>query len=364
MTKNSKTEKKPAAFIIMPFDPEFDDFYKDFIKKNLEEVGYDVIRADNIESQRNILQDIVSALYSCDLIIADLTDANSNVFYELGLAHALKKRVILLTHDLSDVPFDLQSYRIIKYDTHFTRIKESERKFKSFAKGAIKGDLIFGNPITDFESVSTGEIKISKEAISKKIENETKKDDRGLIDHMVDYQEGMEELVGVLLRISNATEEIGDEAIKSTAEMELLSSKSFKLKPTLIRNLIKKIAKKLEDYKDIISTENDEYLTINQKIENSLEFIISFQEFKNKDEKEEFEKGISKLSSLEEKSEEAKVSLLSFYDAIKNLPKVEKTWNRAVYSTSSEIDRLINYLDKTISQIRRAKIIGEKKLKA
>lgn len=363
MVKNIKNEKKPMAFVIMPFDSEFDDFYKDFIKKNLEELGYKVIRADDIQSQRNILQDIVSALYSCDLIIADLTVANSNVFYELGLAHALKKRVILLTQELSDIPFDLRSYRMIQYDTHFARIKESERKFRSLAKSAIKGDVIFGNPITDFESASTDEIKTSKEVISKKIENEMKKDDRGLIDHVIDYQEGMEELVEVLQGISNATEEIGDEAIESTSEIELLSSKSPKLKPILARNIIKKIAKKLENYKDIISTENDKYLIINQKIENSLEFIISFQEFKNKDEREEFKKGIGKLNSLEEKAEEAKSSLLSFYESIKNLPKMEKTWNRAVYLTSSEVNRLINYLDKTISQIRRARITGEKKLK-
>lgn len=358
-----KNVKKPTAFVIMPFDTDFDEFYEDFIKGNLEKLGYKVIRADNIESQRNILHDIVSSLYSSDLIIADLTSSNPNVFYELGLAHALKKRVILLTQELSDVPFDLQSYRIINYDTHYKRIKKSEEKFISLAEAAIKGDEIFGNPITDFGSISKGEVKIVKEVLSKKIEDGTKNEDRGLIDHIIDYQEGMEELIEVLNTISIATGEIGREAENSTTEFELLALKPTKLQPVVARNMIRKIAKKLEDYKNIISLENDKYFAINQKIENSLEFIISFQEFKNTDEKEEFEKGIVSLNSLENQSEGAKTSLLSFYDSIKNLPKMEKNWNRAVNLTCIEIDRFIDYLDKTISQIRRARIIGEKKLK-
>ena len=50
------------------------------------------------------------------VLIAVLTNRNPNVFYELGLAHALKKPVVLVSSSEGDVPFDLQHIRVIYYD--------------------------------------------------------------------------------------------------------------------------------------------------------------------------------------------------------------------------------------------------------
>ncbi len=50
------------------------------------------------------------------VLVAELTSRNPNVFYELGLAHALKKPVVLVSSNEADVPFDLQHIRVIYYD--------------------------------------------------------------------------------------------------------------------------------------------------------------------------------------------------------------------------------------------------------
>ena len=50
-----------------------------------------------------------------DLIVADLTGQNANVFYEMGFAHALNKDTILLTQTIGDVPFDLRQRRLVEY---------------------------------------------------------------------------------------------------------------------------------------------------------------------------------------------------------------------------------------------------------
>jgi hypothetical protein len=52
------------------------------------------------------------------VLIAELTSRNANVFYELGLAHALKKPVVLVSSNEADVPFDLHHIRVIYYDVH------------------------------------------------------------------------------------------------------------------------------------------------------------------------------------------------------------------------------------------------------
>ena len=104
-------EEKCTAFVIMAFDKEFDAIYSDLIKPSLEKIGYEVKRADSLLSQQNILKDIVREIASADLIIAELTSLNPNVFYELGIAHALRKPTILLTQSIEELPFDLRSFR-------------------------------------------------------------------------------------------------------------------------------------------------------------------------------------------------------------------------------------------------------------
>ena len=94
----------PNAFVLMSFDNDFEALYTDFIRPVLEECGFAVERADDIENHQNILRDIIEAIDRSDLVIAELTGNNPNVLYELGLAHALKKPVIHLTQALEEVP--------------------------------------------------------------------------------------------------------------------------------------------------------------------------------------------------------------------------------------------------------------------
>jgi nucleoside 2-deoxyribosyltransferase len=59
--------------------------------------------------------DIWKGILKARIVIADITDRNPNVFYELGIAHTLGKPVILLTQKLTDIPFDLNRFRHIVY---------------------------------------------------------------------------------------------------------------------------------------------------------------------------------------------------------------------------------------------------------
>lgn len=138
------------AFVIMPFSEDFIDIYQFLIVGGLKDAGYVVKRADDIRSQSNILGDIVEGIVSSDLIVADLTGANPNVYYELGIAHALNKKVILLTQEIDELPFDLRSYRVVAYSEHFSRMNQAKVELSQLAKDALKGKLPFGNPVKDF----------------------------------------------------------------------------------------------------------------------------------------------------------------------------------------------------------------------
>lgn len=72
------------------------------------------------------------------MILADLTGKNPNVFYEVGLAHATGKPVILISQDMNDIPFDLRGLRIIEYNKNLSNWGE---KLKSDIKNSISATL-------------------------------------------------------------------------------------------------------------------------------------------------------------------------------------------------------------------------------
>src|SRR5436309_8393928 len=109
------------AFIIRPFGVkqgiDFDNVVKELIDPALTALG--VTGRDTIEilKQGNIRIDMFQRLLTADLVIADLSIHNANVFYELGIRHALRgKRTFLLRSNQDAYPFDLQTDRYLAYD--------------------------------------------------------------------------------------------------------------------------------------------------------------------------------------------------------------------------------------------------------
>jgi len=114
-TKKEQVDKT-LCFVLMPFDEKFSPIYENILKKVVEEFGLKCKRADEIFGTQPIIEDIWKYIHKARILIADLTGRNPNVFYELGLAHAINKKVILITQNLKDVPFDLRHYRCIVYE--------------------------------------------------------------------------------------------------------------------------------------------------------------------------------------------------------------------------------------------------------
>ncbi len=141
---------KPLAFVLMPFDDQ-DDVFDHVIRPRLEN-EYDVRRADTNVHQRNVVNDIVEGIQDAYLIVADLTNLNPNVMWELGVAHAMGKRTLLLTQDdPEDVPFDLSSYRVRQYSTQIGRLaKEDAEYIERVAREALAGTAEFRNPVLDY----------------------------------------------------------------------------------------------------------------------------------------------------------------------------------------------------------------------
>jgi hypothetical protein len=119
--KSSKRKKQihktiGSCFVLMPFSEPFNTYYKSIIKPAVNNAKLDSLRGDSLFRPSPIMADIWQMIQEAKLLVAELTGKNPNVFYELGLAHAIGKPVVLLSETIEDVPFDLQSLRVIIYD--------------------------------------------------------------------------------------------------------------------------------------------------------------------------------------------------------------------------------------------------------
>ncbi len=112
--------------LMMPFNREFSEV-NTAIKDACLSADFRCLRADDIWEETTIIQDIFNLIYRCKIVIADFTTKNANVMYETGIAHTLGKTVIPITQSMSDVPFDMQHHRALKYLPNTEGLSELRR---------------------------------------------------------------------------------------------------------------------------------------------------------------------------------------------------------------------------------------------
>ena len=115
--KAPKRDKVYDIFVLMPFKKEFKSVYDVHLKGLASAKRLLIARADNFFSPKIIIDDIWELISTSKVIVADCTGRNPNVFYEMGIAHAIGKPLIMLTQNSKDIPFDVQHRSYIKYST-------------------------------------------------------------------------------------------------------------------------------------------------------------------------------------------------------------------------------------------------------
>jgi nucleoside 2-deoxyribosyltransferase len=138
----------PRAFVIMPFAPEFEAVFHNLIRPAL--VGYEVTRADSRFDERSILAKIVTGIQNADLVVADITNTNANVMYELGVSHSFGKPTIMLSQSVVNLPFDIHAYPVHEYPSDLAQAHAISAHLGQLATQYRKGLVEFANPVLDF----------------------------------------------------------------------------------------------------------------------------------------------------------------------------------------------------------------------
>ncbi len=166
MTTKVKEERK-ICFVISPIGDEgsdtrerSDQVLKHIITAPVKQLGYTVIRADKISEPGIITTQIIEHIVDAELVIADLTDKNPNVFYELAIRHAIRKPLVQMIKKGEVIPFDVAATRIIQFDLHnLDSVASAKDEISSQVKSLEAGNSEVHNPI----SVSL-DLKVLKES--------------------------------------------------------------------------------------------------------------------------------------------------------------------------------------------------------
>jgi len=163
------SEAERVCFVIMPFTPELHYFYL-YLKQHVEK--HHNIRCERADAQvltRPILDKITNSIRNADVMIADCSGRNPNVFYELGIAHAYGKKVILITKDpVHEAPSDIRHYEFIHYelDGHIEFLKRLDNALYNVFTESYEGLYERARDIFDeFVHATHAQVRIASKEI-------------------------------------------------------------------------------------------------------------------------------------------------------------------------------------------------------
>lgn len=346
---------KPSVFVIMPFDEKFDNIYDYLIHDPLSEAGYDVKRADNILNQQNILKDIIQLIITSDLIVADLSIANPNVYYELGIAHSYRKNVILLAQNVDELPFDLRSYRNISYSISFDKMNEARQEFKKLIESVQTKNVTFGNPVSDFSSsiptLSTYDTQSQEEQ-----EVSDNQDDRGLIDYNIEFQDSIVVMTQVI-------EGVGDRLGALTLDIESATDRlegPEKDAPRKQRKTMQSLADNFGEFTLWLQDKNSQYRHSLGSVGQSLDALLSGEFEVMAEDQAELYNFVQELVNTEEAMIELHSGCSELVATMDAISRIEKNFHRAKRLMASEIEIFMDNIDQTQSTIIRARNVAKK----
>ena len=146
------------CFIIMPFKDELKSLFEK-LKLICSELGVECRRSDEI-AIGSITKGIFEEIYFADIVIADLTFSNPNVYYELAVSHCIGRKTILITQE-EKIPFDIGQEYVIKYSNTIDGSMVLEKQLRRLFKHLLDGGTI-DNPAQMFLPKSQEEEKFDK----------------------------------------------------------------------------------------------------------------------------------------------------------------------------------------------------------
>ena len=354
---------KPLVFVITPFNDDFLALYRELKERFAD--NFEFKNAGDLDNQQSILEDIVVGIYSADVIIADLTGLNPNVFYELGLAHAMNKKVIIITQDIDELPFDLKPYRANQYSLLFYKISELYTQLEKLLHGAINGNIQFGSPVSDYVKDAPKQEK--KELVSSEVSSEISKvdesdddEDRGFLDFIADIEEAMGATTSEIEAMQNNMAEMTSEI--ESAAIEINRAKNIGGSSTAI--IARNISRKLSQPVNVFASQLKNHISIISDnwgvVENNYLALLSDGRIFANDNLKNLKSNTECLEDLQIAIRTSDVSIEGFINSLKASTRLERRLTKAITILIEELQAYLSMTTMMASSIDR--IIAKSKI--
>jgi len=154
------------CYVLMPFSDELRETYDMAIKPAVSDAAIQLgteircMRTDETASPGSITREIIESIYKANVVIADLTGNNRNVFYELGISHSYGNKTIMISQSVN-VPFDICPYRWIPYGCSAAGLTKLRDQLSKVVTKVLTGHEGPSNAVQDFAPIRFTNVVIS-----------------------------------------------------------------------------------------------------------------------------------------------------------------------------------------------------------
>ena len=351
-------ENKPKVFVITPFSEDHLALYNEL--KRTFEAEFNLTNAGNLDNQQNIIQDIVEGIYQAEVIIADLTGLNPNVFYELGLAHAMDKKVIIITQDIGELPFDIKSYRANAYSLQFNKLPALIDELRKLLCGALDGSVKYGNPVTDyipnFHKMFSEEKMVATHVDSPKDGEDTIEEEassEGFLDYIANIGEYSEKMTTEITLMGSEMIQLNASITAATGDIDRVKSQSGNVDVAFIRNVCRRLSIPIDQFagklKDHVAGVNEYWIVV----ENGYLSLLDNQHTQTLENSESLKASITALMGAQTALYETDAKIEGFVDALRGNMGMERRLNKSITVLISGLESYLSMTDTMASSIDR-----------
>lgn len=299
------------------------------------------------------------------MVIADLTGLNANVFYELGLAHAMNKKVIIITQNISELPFDISSYHAIQYSSQFSKFPELIKELEKVLFGTINGKVQYGNPVADYMP-NFYKSSLLKESNNKfeKMENHQdyniEKDEKeGVLDYFADINENLIRMSKEMKKIVNTIKKVNISRGKAIEELDDVELQNENKDRDFTLNVCRKLSTHIELYVIEIEKNIEEISQFWGIVGNAFLALLDSKHIEHEGYIKCLKVSMDILDNMKYTIKKVDSNIEEFIKSISIISGIEKTLSNSLSMFIEKFDKYLKMTSTIVSSIDRILINAE-----
>lgn len=348
--------EKKKVFMIMPFK---DEYFKVFqILSDEYKDKFEFFHAATIENQRDIFYDVMEGIYTADVIIAELTEKNANIYYELGIAHTLGKKVIVITQNINELPFDIKNYRAQEYKMNYIEFRTLIKSLEKLLEGAMSEEIMFSNPVVNFMQIENTNRVNSVENVDSLDEENIIEDkinineEKGFIEFMEDIEIHTE---GLSLNIGNMNNDLMEMTNSMNIEIEKMqqAQRQESNNVCFVKKSIKNIAQYIDTFSNKMEIYNENYKKEWNEIERNILGLMDNKYIYIKENRQGLEEYLKTLYGMKEAIKDSNDGIKSMVNSFNKSKGMERTLNQAIVLLEIKMNDYLITMEQIMASIDR-----------